>query len=1093
MKNLTCFTLFSVTILGSSASGFLCLSLLDASCKSLMLLAIATVASLALVQASAATRHLVWAATVIGLLLMPACALLLPEWRVLPSWLSLERRFEQTIATNDTTVPLMPTSDVKIESQLAPSIANTLPTTVVSPPPLEKASVDRTIVEGPIRVRLNAGLLLEIWTAGCLFCLLPIVVGYLRLQRTERMLKNNPPLSKHLARRIGALSTQLGIAVPRILVGPEGSMPMVWSFGHSRLLLPADSEQWSMSRVKSVLLHELVHLKRRDPTWFLIGLVARAVNWFNPLAWVALHRLRLECERACDDHVLRMGVDSSEYASHLLALSTSVRAGAGTGFLALAMATKPNVENRIVSILNEKMNRRGVTIRWTAGTLFAVSACVAIMATLAATAADKTITDFQDDKVAIKYPYCVVEVENLKSRSLAEAVFSFNKEAKESPTGVTQPPITEQETLSSMSEFEKLVHVDEVTKATLREVVETKTLPPNVYFRRFTRFDDEQQMHGVWWVRLCVDNSGKQFYSIPIRTTSIFSRPYTQMERKQNTEGITLLNRFSSYFEAPPSIGLKEEIPQEPIDRLKESLLKSIHDKDLEGINKLFHWEGASDSTRDFVISEMRMLLNRTTLSIKFEPKTLNGKLIHWSAYQNYEPNLPVDGYLNVEYIVQAPTTPYLLDVGDILAVYIEGVLPKVPGTRIPSEGGYPIVVQENGTIALPAIEPILVEEKSVAQVKKMIKTAYLDAKIFNLPERLNPLVSLLKPRSSVPKKILSLEVGKIGNEFRIVNYVPSGERKLPEGIIEALSMRSNRERLADVSYLLTTVVTNPGPLISAHLANEEIRSRGSGNKKRIETNSAKDFTESIDIKKDRVESEAKKMSIDINKTRVKWEAKKIELEAEVHRIKQERLELKKRMEQIIETQSESYIQGKVVEVGSGDPVLVWINLGKADGLRLGVSFDVSGDHKAATGKPKAKIEVVEIVAEHLSRCKVVSTVGAQEILMGDSIYSPFWQVGRQTKFAFIGKMDLDGDGKDDRETLMLIIIRNGGRIGFDMPPSGEITGELTDDTRWLILGEGVDAIDGAELIQSKAKELGISQIRLEKLMDYLRIQKRSP
>ena len=162
----------------------------------------------------------------------------------------------------------------------------------------------------------------------------------------------------HFARRIGGLATELGIAVPRILVGPEGSMPMVWSFGHSRLLLPADIEQWSMSRVQSVLLHELVHLKRRDPTWFLIGLVARAVNWFNPLAWYAFHRLRLECERACDDHVLRMGVDSSEYASHLLALSTSVRTGAGTGFLALAMATKPNVEDRIVSIRENGHRRR---------------------------------------------------------------------------------------------------------------------------------------------------------------------------------------------------------------------------------------------------------------------------------------------------------------------------------------------------------------------------------------------------------------------------------------------------------------------------------------------------------------------------------------------------------------------------------------------------------------------------------------------------------------------------------------------------------------------------------------------------------------
>ena len=847
-------------------------------------------------------------------------------------------------------------------------------------------------------------------------------------------------------------------------------MPMVWSFGHSRLLLPADIEQWSMSRVKSVLLHELVHLKRRDPTWFLIGLVARAVNWFNPLAWYALHRLRLECERACDDHVLRMGVDSSEYASHLLALSTSVRTGAGTGFLALAMATKPNVEDRIVSILDEKMNRRGVTMRWAAGTLFAVSACVAITATLAATAADQTIPEFQADEVTVKYPHCIVEIENLKSRSLAEAISYFNTEAKESPTGVTQPPITEQECLSAISEFEKLEHVDEATKATIREVAETKKLPSNMYLRRFTRFDDEQEMHGVWWVRLCVENSGKRFHSIPIRTTSIFSRPFTQMERKQNTEGLTLLNRFTSYFEAPPSLGLKQEILQNAMDRLKDSLLGSILANDLEGIHKLFHWDGASESTRDFVTSEMRMLFNRI-ISITFEPKTLNGKLIHWSAFQNYEPNLPVDGYLNVEYIVQSPTTPYRLDVGDILAVYIEGLLPIEPGIRIPSDGGYPIVVQENGTIALPSIEPILVKEKSVAEVKQLIKKAYLAAKIFEQPEQLNPLVSLRKPLLSVSTRILSLEVGKIGNEFRLVNYVPHGERRLPEGMIEGLSMSANREQLADVSYLLTTVVTNPGPLISAHLANEEIRSRGSENKKKIETNWARHFTEPVDFNKDRVE----------------WEAKKIELEAEVHRMEQEILELKKRMEQITETKIYSYIQGKVIEVGSGNSILVWINLGKADGLLPGVNFGVFGDHQAADGNLKAKIEVVEIVAEHLSRCKVVSTVGAHKILRDDAIYSPSWHSSRQTKFALLGKMDLDGDGKDDREKLKSLIERHGGWIGFDMPASGKITGELTVDTRWLVLGEGVDAIDGFDLIQSKAKEIGISQIKLEKLMAYLR------
>ncbi len=214
-------------------------------------------------------------------------------------------------------------------------------------------------------------------------------------------------------------------------------------------------------RLNAVLLHELVHLKRRDPTWFLVAQLARAVNWFNPLAWFAVQRLRLECERACDDHVLRLGVDASEYAGHLLALSTSVRTASGTGSLALAMANKPNVENRIISILDERMNRRGVSLRRAMGTLGVVSIGVAMLATLAATASDKTTTNDQNAEVPFRYPYCVLAVADLKPRSLADAIAVFNKESQESPTGVLQSPITEQETLAAILDFLKLEHVPE--------------------------------------------------------------------------------------------------------------------------------------------------------------------------------------------------------------------------------------------------------------------------------------------------------------------------------------------------------------------------------------------------------------------------------------------------------------------------------------------------------------------------------------------------------------------------------------------------------------------------------------------------------
>ena len=639
MRNFSFVNLISVTILGTSASGFLCLSLLDASLKGLLLLVLSTVVCMVLVRASAASRHLVWATTMLGLLLMPACAWGLPQWRVLPSWLSLENRVVQLPMTNQPIAINQPASHVIMESQPTPPHERLAEVSEFARP-TEPPPVVATKEFVPIPIRLSAVLLLGIWGAGCAACLIPTILAFFRLQQIENAFAKKSALPPRIVRRIAKLANQMAMKIPRIIVGPPGAMPMVWSFGRSRLFLPADIDSWSPMRLNAVLLHELVHLKRRDPTWFLVAQLARAVNWFNPLAWYAVRRLRIECERACDDHVLRMGIDASEYASHLLALSTSVRTTSGTASLALAMANKPNVENRIISILDERMNRHGVTLRRTMVTLVVVSIGVAILATLAATAADENHAIAQKEEVVTKkYPYCVLAVDNLKPRSLAEAISAFNKESQESPIGVLQSPINEQETLAAVSEFVTLEHVPEPTKATFREIVNSKTLPANAYFRRFTRLDDEQQMHGVWWVRLFVEGKEPPVYSVPVRAVSIFARPYSQPERKQNVEGLTLINRFASYFEEPPTIAMKEAFPQVAIDRLKNAFRKAINANDLDGAKELYHWQGVSDSTSDFATSELKMLLKASALSIKIEPRTLDGKLIHWSAYQAHFDN----------------------------------------------------------------------------------------------------------------------------------------------------------------------------------------------------------------------------------------------------------------------------------------------------------------------------------------------------------------------------------------------------------------------------------------------------------------------
>jgi multidrug resistance efflux pump len=88
--------------------------------------------------------------------------------------------------------------------------------------------------------------------------------------------------------------------------------------------------------------------------------VACAIHWFNPLAWLAAWRLRVERERACDDLVLGAGIKASDYAEHLLHVATTLEIASPAG--ALAMAAPSRLEGRLLAVLNQKV-RRGTVSR----------------------------------------------------------------------------------------------------------------------------------------------------------------------------------------------------------------------------------------------------------------------------------------------------------------------------------------------------------------------------------------------------------------------------------------------------------------------------------------------------------------------------------------------------------------------------------------------------------------------------------------------------------------------------------------------------------------------------------------------------------
>src|SRR5207237_8677933 len=161
-----------------------------------------------------------------------------------------------------------------------------------------------------------------------------------------------------------SLARGLGIPQVRFVRTRIGSMPMAWGVFRPSVLIPVDADGWPADRLRIVVLHELAHVKRRDCLTHLVAQIACAAYWFNPLAWIAVKRLRTERERACDDLVLVSGTRGPDYADQLLEIARVMRAGRFPVVLAgatLAMAHRSQLEGRLMAILDPSVPRGGLT------------------------------------------------------------------------------------------------------------------------------------------------------------------------------------------------------------------------------------------------------------------------------------------------------------------------------------------------------------------------------------------------------------------------------------------------------------------------------------------------------------------------------------------------------------------------------------------------------------------------------------------------------------------------------------------------------------------------------------------------------------
>jgi beta-lactamase regulating signal transducer with metallopeptidase domain len=133
-------------------------------------------------------------------------------------------------------------------------------------------------------------------------------------------------------------------------------LPVTWGHREPKVLLPPAARDWTAARARIVLRHELAHIRRRDWLVLLFARIVRSVYWFHPLVWLACALLRLECERACDDAVLRSGVSGREYAEHLLELARGFVTARDVA-VAPGLARRSSLEQRIRAMLATRVDR----------------------------------------------------------------------------------------------------------------------------------------------------------------------------------------------------------------------------------------------------------------------------------------------------------------------------------------------------------------------------------------------------------------------------------------------------------------------------------------------------------------------------------------------------------------------------------------------------------------------------------------------------------------------------------------------------------------------------------------------------------------
>ena len=201
------------------------------------------------------------------------------------------------------------------------------------------------------RTPRGAVLLGLVWATGAAVAALRLVPGLVAMRRIRARATglDRPGAAEALA-TAGRLA---GVSRPvTLFVSAAVRVPATWGVRRPVVALPAAAVHWSAERLRLVLLHELLHVRRRDVMVEILLEAVTVVFWFHPAVWLAAGRVRLERERTCDEAVIDTGARASDYCAHLVEIMRAAVHGRGI-VVGAGMAAPSTLEYRVRALLHE--------------------------------------------------------------------------------------------------------------------------------------------------------------------------------------------------------------------------------------------------------------------------------------------------------------------------------------------------------------------------------------------------------------------------------------------------------------------------------------------------------------------------------------------------------------------------------------------------------------------------------------------------------------------------------------------------------------------------------------------------------------------